>query len=154
MLPVLPPVSPSTEGPVPVTTRSWWGPCRTLQLLLRQLLPRWTWCHGREEGNDRSTGSKCGGGDGFQASDAVTLSEPEAAEKDDGSTEGKGAAVKAEEPGQTEEPPALGVPRRLAQLPQLHTPALPGHRSLSARMSSPVSTQLKNRYTNTHCPAA
>lgn len=94
-------------------------------------------CVNSKEGrNNYGTGSKSGGGDGFQASDAVTLSEPEAAEEDEGSMGGKGAPVKATElrsNSQTEEPPAQGVPRRLAQLPQLRAPALgaalPGHRS-------------------------
>lgn len=93
----------------------------------------------------------------------MTLSEPEAAEEDEGSTEGKGAAVKAEELGshsQMEEPPAWGVPRPLAQLPQLcaHAfgacpPGAPLSRvtSLSERITSLISTQ--KRYINTRCPA-
>ena len=90
---------PTLRGTVPVTTRSQWGPFRTLQLLLWWVLPCWRRCYGKEERKDCGTGSKSGGGDGFQASDAVTLSEPEAAEEDEGSAEGKGAAVKAKESG-------------------------------------------------------
>lgn len=113
-------------------------------------------CVNSKEGrNNCGTGSKSGGGNGFQASDAVTLSDPEATEEDEGSMGGKGASVKAMElrnHSQTEEPPAQGVPRQLAQLPQLRAPALgacaPGAplsrvTSLSERISSPISTQLK-----------